>query len=401
MRTILSTIFFCLILGSCDKDIEIKYTYYEEDEKEILSKYFNLEIYPSDYEIDVPAHLFSEFGYLKLNDRELALLGRALFYDKKLSRDSSLSCSSCHKQEFAFGDNTKFSKLGLNRNTNRNTIALGTSSNYRLLEGQRRENTVNYFHDLSVNSLGMAITASFNKADHMNIDMEEVVRRVNSIEYYKILNNIVNKYERNYLFQRDTTNITLKKERIIKAISDFIYSMNDSSKWDIALNSYFKNKKSFDSISEDDFTTFTQTENNGKRVYMKNCSSCHGTLFEKASISATNNGLSNFYLDLGVGAVTKNGFEDGHFKTPNLRNVFYTSPYMHNGSLETIDQVLDHYEKGIMKFRNLDKQLIAPNNVPKKIVLSTKERIELKSFLTTLTDQGLLQDKRFSDPFRK
>jgi len=104
--------------------------------------------------------------------------------------------------------------------------------------------------------------------------------------------------------------------------------------------------------------------------------------------------------DLGRGGVTGRIEDHGRFKAPSLRQVALTAPYMHDGSLETLRDVIDHYSAGIQAHPNLDPRLRqGPNGPPQRLNLSVADKDALESFLRTLTDQSIESDVRFSNPF--
>ena len=117
---------------------------------------------------------------------------------------------------------------------------------------------------------------------------------------------------------------------------------------------------------------------------------------------ATNNGLeaSTAVADNGAGTITGVARQLGAFKSPSLRNVAVTAPYMHDARFATLDEVIDHYDHGVQAHPNLDPRLRDPAGAPRRLGLSAAERAALIAFLDTLTDEALLDDVRFSDPFR-
>jgi cytochrome c peroxidase len=133
-----------------------------------------------------------------------------------------------------------------------------------------------------------------------------------------------------------------------------------------------------------------------------NCNQCHTTenFFEN---EALNNGLDSVYADNGKGQLTGNVSDLAKFKVPSLRNVEMTSPYMHDGRFSTLEQVIEHYNSGLMQHPNLDGRLTTTGIVggpPKQYSLTTYQKSSLVAFLKTLTDEAFLTDERFSDPFR-
>ncbi len=112
-------------------------------------------------------------------------------------------------------------------------------------------------------------------------------------------------------------------------------------------------------------------------------------------ITPTNNGLDADYkkTDGGVGDITLNARDLGRFKSPSLRNVEHTAPYMHDGRFDTLEKVIDHYSKGVKPHPNLDPRMHRLN-------FTDSEKAALIAFLKTLTDHAFLTDPKFSDPWR-
>src|SRR5262249_42568869 len=112
---------------------------------------------------------------------------------------------------------------------------------------------------------------------------------------------------------------------------------------------------------------FSARENRGKRLFLRNCATCHLPRGQDAHFVMTrpaNNGLdaSPKGTDGGVGDVTLNGFEVGLFKAPSLRNVEFTAPYMHDGRFRTLEEVVDHYGKGVKAHPNVSRRLLRRPN---------------------------------------
>jgi cytochrome c peroxidase len=131
-------------------------------------------------------------------------------------------------------------------------------------------------------------------------------------------------------------------------------------------------------------------------IFREKCSSCHATdLFTDDTFR--NNGITDdFRYDKGREEITLNPADKGKFKVPSLRNIDYTAPYMHNGSLETLEEVLEHYRSGMKDNPTLDSIFRKRAGKP-GINLSDDEVKKLVSFLKTLSDKEFIQDKRFSE----
>ena len=167
-----------------------------------------------------------------------------------------------------------------------------------------------------------------------------------------------------------------------------------------------------------DFPNYSAQENRGKDLFFgaARCAVCHlgqegpppppgGALPNTAIFmltEAANNGLDAGPTDdNGLGDAFDDPSLDGVFKSPSLRNVEWTGPYMHDGRFDTLRQVIDHYDNGVQDHPNLDPRLRMPaGGPPQRQNLSNADKDALEAFLRTLTDEALLEDPRFTDPFR-
>lgn len=302
---------------------------------------------------------------------EKIALGRALFYDKALSVNSTISCATCHKQEFAFGDNTAFSKGFDNRLTPRNSPTLlntGSSNSF--------------FWDLSVNRLVEQVVMPLTNHIEMGFPNEEsFLERFDDLEYYKpLIKEAYNVEEADML-------------TIADAIAQFVISIN-----------------SFDAKFDEVFE-FNEIELLGRELFVSTgCNNCHGVLNQgfdgqieplqngysggtPSSGSSANIGLDFNPKDLGGG--------DGRFKIPSLRNLSYSAPYMHDGRFNTLDEVIEHYNSGVKNSEHLDSRLRkSENGQVKKLNLSNLEKEAILSFLKTLDDDVIVNNTMYEDPFK-
>jgi cytochrome c peroxidase len=192
------------------------------------------------------------------------------------------------------------------------------------------------------------------------------------------------------LFQRAFGDGKVTPERTAKALAQFLRSMvSCRSKYDAGLAKV--------ASVRDDFPNFTVQENRGKALFLSNCAICHlpGQDAHFSMIAPANNGLDADYKnpDGGVGDITLNGRQIGQFKSPSLRNVERTAPYMHDGRFDTLEKVIDHYSKEVKPHPNLDPRM-------SRLHFTNSEKAALVAFLKTLTDQKFLTDPKFSDPFQ-
>ncbi len=193
------------------------------------------------------------------------------------------------------------------------------------------------------------------------------------------------------LFREAFGDSTINPKRVGAALAQFLRSMvSYQSKYDEGLAKVIS--------SADDFENFTAQENQGKRLFLRNCATCHKPRGQDAHfvmVRPLNNGLDGDARgDGGVGDVTLQGGQVGLFKSPSLRNVEYSGPYMHDGRFATLEAVIDHYSKDVKPHPNLDGRLRRRRN------FSDEQKAALVAFLKTLSDPKFIADPKFSDPFQ-
>ncbi|MEZ4964719.1 MAG: cytochrome c peroxidase [Saprospiraceae bacterium] len=388
-----------LLLAACNKDADFKYYHYSDEDYALLSQYLDLPDLPYNYAIQSPV-LFGNVQ-VKPPDPDLATLGRVLFYDKHLSKDGTISCASCHQQEFAFGDNKAVSEGVFQRQGDRNSIALMSvasfASNYGTdLNGPGGKR---FFWDNRAETAVEQSIGSMTNPKEMNMTMQEIVAAVKAQPYYEPL------------FRQAFDNPEITQDNVTAAIAEFVNSIGSlNSRFDIALDHNRKAGK-FDPASFP-FDDFSPLENKGKALFMLNCSNCHGTDMVNAPFmpslngsalflsDGASNGLDELPADAGIGGFTGLQFEMGTFKTPSLRNVGVSAPYMHDGRFATLEEVIDHYSTGIKPHVNLNAILKNQDGTPKRMNFTDDDKKALVAFLHTLTDETVLNDVKFSNPFK-
>lgn len=377
--SIITGALFILFLSSCLKEgADVETYYYGDADEKVLDAYLTLPKAPYDYNFSLPTHTAL---FAPPVDKDLATLGRVLFYDKNLSSDKKISCASCHKQEFAFSDNTDFSEGVAERRTSRNSIALGSVLNFSAYYGEF--GGIPFFWDNRAFRVQDQSRATLGNPSEMNMQMHQVKDVVNTLPYYKPLAKAA--------FSKQS----LSEEDILNAIGAFVNSMtNYHTKFDRELD---KNGIQF---IRTNFDGFTASENRGKMIYLNRCATCHGENAGRPPKLMANNGLDMEYKDKGVGGASNNAFENAKFKVPTLRNILRTAPYMHDGRFATMDDVINHYSAEIKNHPNLDSELKL-GGVPMKMNFSAQDKADLIAFLNTLTDDQITTDKKFSDPFIK
>lgn len=290
---------------------------------------------------------------------ERVALGRRLFNDTALSRDGTLSCASCHTQEFGFADPRRFSIGVEGRKGTRHGMPL-----FNLAWKSR------FFWDGRAPSLRAQALVPI--ADHLEMDesVENVARKLQKTASAE--------------FARAFDSAEVTPERIGLAIENYLLTLtSQDSKFDRAM----RGDEKLNAEEQQGFELF-MTEREPRLGSMgADCFHCHGgPLFTDHQFR--NNGLEISDTDLGRYRVTENAIDRGTFATPSLRNVAVTAPYMHDGRFQTLEQVLDHYSAGVQRTDTLDPNL-AKHPVG-GLHLSAEEKKALLAFLRTLTDRAFL-----------
>lgn len=292
-----------------------------------------------------------------------AELGQMLFYDPVLSLDSSIACANCHQQAVAFSDPVHRFSRGVNDAAGfRNAPAI-----------QNMAFQKNFFWDGGVKHLDFVPINAVTSKIEMAETLEQVVQKLKRSKFYP------EKFRS--AFQEDE----ITSQQMLYALSQFMNLMvSANSKYD----QYVRKE-----------TDLTKEETEGLEIFEAHCRTCHATdLFTDDSFR--NNGLdAGFEKDAGRERITEFSGDRGKFKVPSLRNVDLTSPYMHDGRFNTLQQVLDHYSNTVKDSETLDPLLKQGESLG--IVLSAEEKVKLIAFLKTLSDETFTHDKRFANPFIK
>jgi cytochrome c peroxidase len=316
--------------------------------------------------LPLPAHV-TRAGLEPLGDTEHpanqitnagATLGRVLFYDKRLSITNTHSCASCHAQEHGFSTPERFPLGVANVPMERNAMGL---TNVRYNFSNR------FFADERVESLESLVTMPIEDPDELGNTLKLLEAKLTTTDFYPPL------------FQAAFGSPAITRDRIAKALAQFLRSIvSYQTKFDAALPSTFR-------------TVYTREEFSGEQHFdLARCDSCHATAVHAMS-TARNNGLDAVPADPGAG--------DGRFRAASLRNVAMTAPYMHDGRFATLREVIDHYDHGVVDTPHLDTLLRAPGGAVRTSGMNEYTKAALEAFLHTLTDQAVLTDPRWSDPF--
>lgn len=282
-------------------------------------------------------------------------LGKQLFYEKQLSKNNTLSCASCHKQEFAFSDNVALS-LGDNNDIGSSNAPSLTNIGYHP-----------YFTRAGgVPTLEMQILVPIQEHNEFNTNMLDVIDKL--------------KQNNSYVQQaQDAYGRDLDAFVITRAISTFERSLiSGNSRYDKYINN-------------SSFHPLTPSELRGLQLFNSqrtNCSSCHSG-FNFTNYTFENNGLYLNYADSGRMRVTQLTQDRAKFKVPTLRNVAFTAPYMHDGSFTSLQQVIDHYNSG-------GKAHVNKSAWVRPLQLTAQEKSDLLNFLNTLSDDSFVRNNHFN-----
>jgi len=370
-----------VLIIACSKDEN------EIAQEDLVAKYLNLPATSYNYaNPSLPAYLAAPPIQGQINtpaDNQItdlgATLGRVLFYDKNLSKNKTISCASCHKQENAFSDFEVVSKGFNGGSTRRNSMSLIDAKYYPI--GM-------FFWDQRAATLEQQVLMPIQDLVEMGITLDTLVKRVQDQPYYTSL------------FAKAFGNGMINSNTISKALSQFVRSIiSYQSKYD-------QGRQTLPTAPAPPpnavFPNFTAQENRGKEIFLSpigGCAPCHGSETFTAP-EAKNNGLDATITDRGFGTVTGNAADDGEFKVTSLRNVELTAPYMHDGRFTSLEQVIEHYNSGVKNHPNLSPQLKLPNGQPRLLNISAADKVALVAFLKTLTDRNVTTDVKYSNPFK-
>lgn len=319
-------------------------------------------------------------GHIATEIDKKITLGRVLFYDTHLSLNNAVSCASCHKQQFAFADNAALSRGFEGRMTGRNSMAIQNllPNNSFIPTSQMNFRTGPLFWDSRENNLeDMVLRPIANHVEMGIADISSLPAKLSTLEYYKGL------VAQAYPFQPAEMTVDM----IAESMAWFLISIkSDSSRLD-----------KYNMTNEG----LTALELSGMNLFVTkyNCINCHRPFTPyNGNVGGSNIGLDAVLKDKGMAAVGTG--DDGEFRIPNLKNVAVTAPYMHDGRFNTLDEVLEHYSKGIMPAANLDDRLKGADNNPMRMNISDNEKAAIIAFLNTMTDYSILTKPTYSNPFK-
>lgn len=316
-----------------------------------------------------------------------ATLGRILFYDKELSIDKSISCGSCHQQAHAFSD-AQLQSDGVNNGlTGRHSMRLINS---------RFSTESKFFWNERASSLEVQTTMPIQDHAEMgfsgqsgNPDLNDLLVRLQAIDYYKELFNMV------------YGDSTVSESRIQMALAQFIRSIQ-------SFDSKFDQGLAQTANINQNFSNYSTEENQGKTLFINppqqggaGCQGCHAAPEFDIDPNTMNNGI--------IGTIGSSLNDLTNTRAPSLRDVVNQNgtsngPFMHDGSLTTLEAVIDHYNLITIDpaNNNLDRRLTTPPPGPpqgQNLQLTQAEKDALVAFLKTLSGSVVYTDSKWSDPF--
>jgi cytochrome c peroxidase len=279
-----------------------------------------------------------------------AELGRKLFFDRRLSLDNSVSCADCHRPELAFTDGKAVSSGVGGILAARNAPSLLNSAYLKTV-----------MFDGELKTLEMQVVVPIQEHSEMNMDMKQLIAKLRAVPEYREAAQTI--------FGRDFDPWVLT--RSIAAFERTLVSQNS------AFDRYWKGDKN----------ALTTSQKRGYRLFSEElyCAKCHPAP-HFTTYAAENNGFcDSLSADQGRFRVSGQAADRGKFKVPSLRNVALTAPYMHDGSVNTLKEAVDHYSKG---------GKMSPNRHPsiEKFTLSERDRKDLENFFNSLTDTSYFRN---------
>ena len=321
-----------VLLGACRRETD--------DATDEGSPLFALELPPGFAMPDVPAEN-------PLTEASVQL-GKALFFEERLSRTGTLSCAGCHFDAHAFSD-TLAKSIGVNGLPGmRNAPSLANVAYH-----------TSFFRDGGIPTLERQVIAPVHDDLEMDHDLTLVAADLRDVEPYA----------------------TLSMRAYGKVLDPFVITRSIANYERTLISGWSR----YDRYLQGDATTMSEAEVRGLQLFNSaalNCTACHSG-FDLSDHDFHNVGQYLAYADSGRARITTLPQDKGKFKTPTLRNIARTGPYMHDGSMSTLEQVIDHFASGGLPHANRDPEM-------QSFVLSVQERQDLIAFLNALTDERSL-----------
>ncbi len=329
------------------------------------------------------------FSCKKDNNTKFIELGQHLFYEQRLSVNGTKSCGSCHNPAFAFSDGYTKSVTVYGESTLHNAPSLINSSFMKILNWSKPN-----IHSLEHQMLRPLFSETPTELG-VNKNRQNIISLFKTDKYYsKTVSKLFPEFEKNI----DSV--------IIRSIAAFVRTLKSQN-------------SPYDKFTAGDSDALSVSAKRGLKLFFSDsltCKTCHQPpFFTKANFTNAayeNIGLynvanKNTYLnsDIGLGAQTHKTSDNGKFRIPSLRNVWLTAPYMHDGSINSLEEVIKIYENGGKEIetgplKGDGRKNIYKNNLIKGFKLNDNQRKDLLNFLVSLTDSTVLNNPKFQNPLK-
>lgn len=297
-------------------------------------------------------------AYFKIQDQPIVILGKMLFFDPKLSGSNQISCSSCHDPEMGWTDRRKVSLGNNHLEGTRNTQSL-----YNI--GER----TSFFWDGRSATLEDQANGPLSAFHEMDMDLSKLPQKISEYKEYR------------KLFKDAFHDEVVTNKRIAEALSSFQKTIKSQP-------------SRFDRFIDGDHKSLTDEEIYGMHLFRTKarCMNCHNGKY-LTDESFHNIGLTYYkrkFQDLGRYEITKNAEDVGKFKTPSLRDLLNTRPWMHNGFFDDLDGLINLYNSGMHMIDPTPEKKLADPLYPytdpllQPLNLTKEEKSALKSFLEAL-----------------
>ena len=281
-------------------------------------------------------------------------LGKKLFYDPVMSLDSTISCATCHKSELAFSDDVSLSLGVEDRIGTQNSPTLANVAYHPY-----------YTREGGVPTLEMQILVPIQEHNEFDFNIVLLAERL----------------------RKDSTYIKMSLDAYDRIPDAFVISRSIAN-FERSLISGFSPYDQYIHYNKE--SALSDAEIRGMNLFFSsktNCSSCHGG-FNFTNYEFENNGLYDEYNQEGRFRITGESDDLAKFKVPSLRNINETYPYMHDGSIEALEEIIEHYNRGGVYHVN-KSELIKP------LFLSDEDKSDLLNFLKSLTDDSFVNNTVF------
>jgi len=313
------------------------------------------------------ASIQRDTAYFTTQDRPEVILGKMLFFDPKLSGSNQISCSSCHDPEMGWTDRRKVSLGNNHLEGTRNTQSL-----YNIAE------RTSFFWDGRASTLEDQANGPLSALHEMDMDVDKLPEKLSQYKEYK------------KLFNDAFGDEKVTNKRINHALAAFQKSIKSQP-------------SRFDKFIDGDYNKLTDQEIYGMHLFRTKarCMNCHNGKY-LTDESFHNIGLTYYkrkFEDLGRYEITKKAEDVGRFKTPSLRDLLNTSPWMHNGFFDDLDGLINLYNSGMHMIDPTEeekaKDPLYPYTDPllKPLSLTRDEKAALKSFLEAMNGSKFKMDR--------